>query len=92
MSEELKPCPFCGGEAELCRIFGRIGISCKQCNVGIRSEEISSEAGYDEVYIAWNTRPSPWIKIDGSNLPEEEGGYFVVVDGLADYCYYEGGE
>ena len=37
--EELKSCPFCGGEAELCRIFGRIGIACKECNVGVRAEK-----------------------------------------------------
>jgi len=54
--EELKSCPFCGGEAELCRIFGRIGIACKECNVGVRSEHICAEAGHDSIFTAWNTR------------------------------------
>jgi hypothetical protein len=60
--KELKPCPCCGGEAELCRNFGRIGISCKECGINIRSEELCSEIGYDSVYAEWNTRPSQDMK------------------------------
>lgn len=56
MSEKLKPCPFCGSEAEIARVFGRIGVACSQCNVSIRSEQICSETGYDEVIKAWNRR------------------------------------
>lgn len=56
MSEKLKSCPFCGGEAEMCRNFGRIGVGCKECNASFRSEQICSESGYDSVVKAWNRR------------------------------------
>jgi len=52
----LLPCPLCGNKAEMVRIFGRIGVSCSECNVCIRSSEIDSEYGYDIVIKEWNTR------------------------------------
>ena len=42
MSEELKPCPFCGGEAELC--YSEVDTFCRKCNVMQETE-------------LWNTRP-----------------------------------
>lgn len=39
---ELKPCPFCGGEAELC--YSEVDIFCRKCNVMQETE-------------MWNTRP-----------------------------------
>ena len=42
MSEELRPCPFCGGEAELC--YSEVDTFCRKCNV-IQETEM------------WNTRP-----------------------------------
>ena len=39
---ELKPCPFCGGEAELC--YSEVDTFCRKCNV-IQETEM------------WNTRP-----------------------------------
>ena len=39
---ELKPCPFCGGEAELC--YSEVDIFCRKCNVMQETE-------------LWNTRP-----------------------------------
>ncbi len=56
--DELLPCPCCNGKAEIVRIFGRIGISCSQCFVQIRSEQICGEAGYDAIFVAWNNRKS----------------------------------
>ena len=38
----LKPCPFCGGEAELC--YSEVDTFCRKCNV-IQETEM------------WNTRP-----------------------------------
>lgn len=42
MSEKLKKCPFCGGEAELC--YSEVDIFCRKCNVMQETE-------------MWNTRP-----------------------------------
>ena len=39
---DLKPCPFCGGEAELC--YSEVDTFCRKCNV-IQETEM------------WNTRP-----------------------------------
>ena len=39
---ELIPCPFCGGEAELC--YSEVDTFCRQCNVMQETE-------------LWNTRP-----------------------------------
>ena len=43
MSEELRPCPFCGGEAELC--YSEVDTFCRKCNVMQETE-------------LWNTRPT----------------------------------
>ena len=39
---DLKPCPFCGGEAELC--YSEVDTFCRKCNVMQETE-------------LWNTRP-----------------------------------
>lgn len=52
----LLPCPFCGGKAEIINNFGRIGVACSQCDANFRSESICSEADYDSIIAAWNTR------------------------------------
>lgn len=54
---ELKPCPFCGGEAEIWRSSPdgkrRAWISCMgRCAVLITSEHITDA----EAVAAWNTR------------------------------------
>ena len=52
MSEELKPCPFCGGESrEVTREDASL-VYCKKCkrNMGIF-------AGADSARKYWNTRP-----------------------------------
>lgn len=57
MSEELKPCPFCGGEAKTkssVDVFGHEGffsVLCRKCYV--RTGCYETEA---EVIEAWNRR------------------------------------
>ena len=53
---ELKPCPFCGGQAKVSQIFGRVGVSCS-CGVNIRSIIVANEDANEEIE-AWNTRPN----------------------------------
>ena len=31
---DLKPCPFCGGEAKLCKANGEVWIECNSCRCG----------------------------------------------------------
>ena len=70
--EALKPCPFCGGEAECDsmqgyralssgRLGNRFAIYCTSCNadMGFCYEDIESEnheAAREEIIAAWNTR------------------------------------
>ena len=53
--DELKPCPFCGGEAEK-RIFSKVKIYiCIRCyDCGAKTEEIQENVHYsaEEVAIA----------------------------------------
>lgn len=57
---ELKPCPFCGGDAQLEHIhdgFGYSYVRCKKCGVEsvkfIKSFEVSSDK---EAVEFWNRR------------------------------------
>ena len=67
MSEELKKCPFCGKNAELCKDdFGKFLIQCKSCNVyiGVEVESgIPLKHGWkatfetiDDIVSVWNRR------------------------------------
>lgn len=52
MSEiELKPCPFCGGEAEIIEAFGDFAAMCKECDAAAASADTESGAAK-----AWNKR------------------------------------
>ncbi len=65
--EKLKPCPFCGGKAEMGLNFGRVGVSCTKCDANFRSGSICSEVGYDSVIEAWNTRTKTTNGNDNAN-------------------------
>ena len=54
MSENLLPCPFCGGEAHISASSDGYGVECwnRSC-IDMQMEEIPTEA---EAIAAWNTR------------------------------------
>ena len=51
--DELKPCPFCGGEAILMHGAHAWEIHCLPCTASV------SEMTKAEAIAAWNTRPTP---------------------------------
>jgi len=62
MSYVLKPCPFCGGKAELdkCIPCGYVHVKCTHCGATGKNLTITKEDdafGADVIaVIAWNTR------------------------------------
>lgn len=85
MVETLKPCPFCGGEAELVAGAHRDGgyienfafVRCKGC--GARSYEFHECMTPDEVqgYVSgtWNRRAERTCNVEPSHVEQEIGGY-----------------
>lgn len=56
MTEELKPCPFCGSEAEFnSDEFGE-GVCCKSCGATIHNG-VYGEYGRKLASFDWNARP-----------------------------------
>ena len=60
---DLKPCPFCGGEAEINVKYGDYGytphvyfVRCKHCGVKMEMESNSYNDLSNAVVIAWNRR------------------------------------
>lgn len=70
MSAELKPCPFCGGEAKHNdggnSVFGRLwwAVGCVECDVVFRDREVWKDEGDrhvlalppKECFERWNVR------------------------------------
>lgn len=52
MSEDLKPCPFCGGEARLVKRDGASLVYCTKCERG------TGLCRGDAAVTMWNTRPA----------------------------------
>lgn len=48
---KLKPCPFCGGEAEVISVYSHYGVMCKGCGAGTVSADT-----IDGAAKAWNKR------------------------------------
>ena len=79
MSDDLKPCPFCGGEAELCGMVGTRYIRCTSCGCdGPIFQDTKKEA-----VESWNTRSdrieeleaklakAEWLLVDATVQLEE---------------------
>lgn len=69
MSNELKPCPFCGGEAVLCENTDYAYVYCKEC--GSQTDESHGTAG--AAVAAWNTRAERTCHLE--RIPYEPGEY-----------------
>ena len=90
MSEELRPCPFCGGEAELC--YSEVDTFCRKCNVmqetelwntrpiedalRLRIAELEAESERFTAHDATERQDDKWIPV-GERLPECENDVLV---------------
>lgn len=92
MSEiKLKPCPFCGGKAEIFYWQGYINdechsnLTCTTCGVGFH--DVLSE---EDAFKAWNKRIvkyGEWITIDDISRCSE-CGYIPAYDSAVDDLFY----
>ena len=79
MTSELKPCPFCGGEARFARGFdyGEIGcirwVYCSKCGAMTRSDFHATES---DAAKAWNRRVFDVTEEDNGH-----GWHYVVTEG-----------
>lgn len=58
MENKLKPCPFCGGEAELKKAGGNVWVECKKCLCGTAFASGASPTStlVEVVTSDWNRR------------------------------------
>lgn len=98
---ELKPCPFCGGEAKFNMYRTTCSVDCQECRIGTYQVTLDD---YKSAIAAWNNRYERTCR-NVSKWPDErlecsecgsiadyasyEDEPFVMVDGVADipnYC------
>lgn len=85
MAENLLPCPFCGGEAELhCNSDETLyGVYCPSCGAQTAHEGFATD---QEAVAAWNRRPEPVNEPiglrDNENFIQTKFGYcFYCLEG-----------
>lgn len=72
---ELKPCPFCGGEANLVNIWNCLSsVVCSSCGAAIGKVKKSPNdfRTRDEVIDAWNRRPAAKELVANIIIDEEQ--------------------
>lgn len=64
MTEILKPCPFCGGEAHISKMGYPHWIYCKNCGARVHGRVVGEREGEKASIEAWNrrTEQAGWIK------------------------------
>ena len=55
MTQKLKPCPFCNGEAEDDSCGAFVFIRCKKCHARTSDRHVN-RGGYESALLEWNTR------------------------------------
>lgn len=56
MSEKLKPCPFCGGEAKMMKMGYPHWVYCQNCGARVHGGKYGKEEGEKASAEAWNRR------------------------------------
>lgn len=68
MTQQLKACPFCGGQAELAHGGpGNWFVRCTECTAS------TDDGGRDRAIAAWNIRPEPSADELLANWPLDDG-------------------
>ena len=64
VSEELKRCPCCGGEAEVKTYSGKSFLECKSCGMSTMRPQYQDTDGVtvERAIHKWNLRPAPYGK------------------------------
>ena len=84
MTEELKPCPFCGGEAKCIEFYGLYHVIC--CNCYIAGKDCSIR---ESAVSAWNNRPIEELKDDENKRLREALEFYANIDVYEYYDKYE---
>lgn len=86
MSEELKPCPFCGGEAQV-RSYGKSTnyVRCGAC----KGRTWGCYGTEQEAIDAWNTRHERTCRVVSSKDMYDVYDYYVVYTVLTLSCGHE---
>jgi len=89
---ELRECPFCGGEAEIQEplyvapgIVPPCLIRCGRCGAEIMRD---TEA---EAVAAWNRRAAGWVKCSPETMPKCGERYLVANGPIVKEAYLDGG-
>lgn len=68
---KLKPCPFCGGEAEIKLVFGNFTVCCSSCHCAIIPFPYS-DSPLDVSVKAWNRRVNGGADMRETNATKEQ--------------------
>lgn len=89
MSEALKPCPFCGGEAEIIDVESgeNAGGSCVSCQRCMACSKL--EFGAKETFVdAWNTRADLSVAMVAAAY-EDAARYYIDESGPGAWDFFE---
>ena len=88
MSDELKPCPFCGNK-DIQRynyVNEKFRVTCRDCRNTTKDWD-----GVDDAIEKWNTRVEPlpkWTYCEDA-LPETNGWYLIsTFNGMVTHCEF----
>ena len=86
--DELRPCPFCGGEAELYEDVGGYSVDCTVCGAGTSYFGKGLPDAKGRAVAAWNRRAERTCRIvpmdAAGNPPYRTGG--LILNELSDGC------
>lgn len=87
----LKPCPFCGGEAEVALFLGNYTVCCSACSSAVVPNPYS-DTPLDEAVVAWNRRATVEVVRCGDCKYFNENALECLLEAVPmqpdDFCSY----